>query len=97
MNQRQLVTLASRAMSLYMILWSLDSLSYIPIDAFALSHYKELGFQSYSLKYNLALVVRHLLWSAFLFAGATWTYRCNPFIQSFLSPDDSTTAQQSPD
>jgi len=96
-NQRQLVTLASRAMSLYMILWSLDSLSYIPIDAFALSHYKELGFQSYSLKYNLALVVRHLLWSAFLFAGATWTYRCNPFIQSFLSPDDSTTAQQSPD
>lgn len=92
MNPRRLVTLASRVISLYLILWALDSLSYIPIDAFVLSHYKELGFQAYSFKYNLVLVVRHLLWSAFLFTGAIWTYRCGPFIQSFLLPDDSTTS-----
>jgi hypothetical protein len=96
-NQKQLVTVASRVMSLYMILWALDSISYIPIDAFSLSHYKELGFQSYSFKYDLVLIVRHLIWSTTLFAGAVWTYRCGPFIQSFLSSDDSTTAQQSPD
>ena len=92
MNQSQLVTVATRVLSLYLILWALDSLSYIPIDAFVLSHYKELGFQSYPFKYNLVLVVRHLMWSGFLFAGAIWAYRSGPFIRSFLLPDDSTSS-----
>ena len=91
MDQKQLVTLASRVMSLYLILWALDSHSYIPIDAFVLSHYKELGFQTFSFKYNLALVVRHLLWSAFLFTGAIWTIDAAQSSSRFL-PDEGTSS-----
>ena len=87
MTKRELVLVASRAMALYLIFWALNDLSYVPIDAFTLSHYESLpgGRESYSHAYNLILLIRHIIYAALLFIASVWLYRCGPTISRFLS------------
>jgi hypothetical protein len=84
-TRKELVVIASRVIALYFIFWSLDNLSYVPLDAFALSHYSALP-QEYLFKYHLAALSHHLVASAFFFVGAIWVYRCGPSVENFLSP-----------
>ena len=91
MNKRELVLIASRAVSLYLIFWALDNFSYVPVDAFSLSHYSSLpasAGQNYLYKYHLVLLSHHLVLSVVFFVGAVWLYRCGPSVESFLSATD---------
>jgi hypothetical protein len=87
-TKKDLVVIASRAIALYLIFWALDNLSYVPVDAFALSHYSALP-QEYVYKYHLVLLSHHLLASVLFFVGVIWVYRCGPSVESFLSPSES--------
>jgi len=86
-TKRDLILVASRAMALYLIFWALDHLSYVPVDAFALSHYGSLqaGRQNYLYMENLILLIRHIIYAGFLFVASVWIYRCGPTISRFLS------------
>ena len=91
MTKRDLILVASRAMALYLIFWALDHLSYVPVDAFALSHYGSLqtGRQNYLYMENLILLIRHIIYAVFLFVASVWIYRCGPTISRFLcSPEE---------
>ena len=87
MTKRELVLVASRAVALYLIFWALSDLSYVPIDAFVLSHYESLpgGGESYHHTYNLILLIRHIVYAAFLFVASVWIYKGGPTISRFLS------------
>jgi len=89
-TKRDLILVASRAMALYLIFWALDHLSYVPVDAFAVSHYRALqtgsqNFQSYMYMEHLILLIRHIIYAVFLFVASVWIYRCGPTISRFLS------------
>jgi hypothetical protein len=90
-NQKQIVTIASRVLSFYLIVWALDALTLVPGDAFSLSHYKALanGGQAYLYHYYAIQLCRHIAVSTVMFLGAIWTYKCGPFMESFLSPEDN--------
>jgi len=87
LTKRDLVLVASRAMALYLIFWALDHLSYVPVDAFSLSHYRSLqgGGQSYLYVYTLIVLIRHISYAGLLFVASVWVYRCGPTISRFLS------------
>jgi hypothetical protein len=89
-TKRDLILVASRAMALYLIFWALDHLSYVPVDAFALSHYGSLqtgrqNYQNYLYMQSLILLIRHVIYAVFLFVASVWIYRCGPTISRFLS------------
>ncbi len=89
MTKKELVFPASRVMALYLIVWSLVTLPYVPIDAFSLSHERALSAATgheYSYNHYLLLLSYRLALSATQFIAAIWIYRCGPFIQRFLSP-----------
>ncbi len=88
MTKKDLVVVASRAIALYFIFWALDNLSYVPTDAFTLSHYSALP-QEYLYKYHLIVLLHHLAASVLFFVGAIWVYRCGPSVERFLSPSES--------
>ena len=91
MTKKELVLVASRVVALYFIFWAFDNLSYLPVDAFSLSHYRPLAGlkgEDYLFKYHLLLVLHRLVVSAFFFIGATWVYKCGPAFQHFLSPSE---------
>jgi len=77
-------------MALYLIFGALAELSYVPVDAFALSHYQSLqsGGQSYSHTYYLILLIRHVSYMALLLAASVWLYRCGATVSGFLSPPE---------
>jgi hypothetical protein len=86
-TKRDLILVASRAMALYLIFWALDHLSYVPVDAFAVSHYGSLqtGRQNYLYMESLILLIRHIIYAVFLFVASVWIYRSGPTISRFLS------------
>ena len=90
MSKRALVQLASRALALNMLLWSIYSLMYIPVYSFSLSHYARLtpktAGQEYLYRYYFLLVVSHLFMSVAVFLAAIWIYKCAPTLEAFLSP-----------
>ena len=51
MTKRALVQLASRALALNLLLWSIYSFMYIPVYSFSLSHYARLTPTSASQEY----------------------------------------------
>lgn len=87
MTKRDLILVASRAMALYLIFWALDHLSYVPVDAFAVSHYSSLqtGLQNYLYMQSLIALIRHIIYAVFLLVASVWIYRCGPTISRFLS------------
>jgi hypothetical protein len=90
-TQKQVVTIASRVLSFYFIVWALDALTFVPGDAFSLSHYKAEanGTQAYLYHLYAIQLCRHIVVSTATFLAAVWAYRCGPFIEAFLSPTDN--------
>jgi hypothetical protein len=90
MTKRVLVQLASRALALNLLLWSIYSFMYIPVYSFSLSHYARLtatsASQEYLYRYYFILVVSHVFMTTAIFLAAIWIYKCGPTIESFLSP-----------
>jgi hypothetical protein len=91
-TKKEMVVLASRATSLYLIFWALSALSYIPGEAFSLSHYAAQApsaGRDYLYKYELMLICHNGVMSIGFFIAAIWIYRCGPTIEAFLSPSDN--------
>ena len=81
-------------MALYLILWALDNLTYVPIYAFSVSHYGSLaapGVQNYLYMHYLLLLLRHLGLTIALLLASVWLYRCGPTISRFLSLSEEQT------
>jgi hypothetical protein len=91
-TKKEMVVLASRATSLYLIFWALNALSYIPAEAFSLSYYAAQASSArrdYLYKYELLLIGHSAIMSIGLFMAAIWIYKCGPTIEAFLSPSEN--------
>lgn len=92
MPKKELVLLASRAISLYLIFWSLGNLGNVPSLVFATSDYAGLpasAGQDYLYKLQLIQLLSHIVMSTALFLAAVWTYRCGPKLEAYLSPSEN--------
>ena len=85
MSKKQVVLVASRAIALYLILWSLGNLGSVPALVFSVTHEPA---QSFVYRYHLVLLSSQVVLSIGLFLAAVWTYRCGPKIEAFLSPSE---------
>ena len=91
MSKKQLVQIASRAIALYLVFWSLGNLANLPAVLFSLLHAKAgvSAGQDYLHKYYVVLLWSHIGTSVALFLAAVWVYRCGPQIEAFLSPSEN--------
>ena len=92
MSKKALVLIASRAIALYLVFWSLGNLATVPPLIFAISHYTgqpASPAQDYLYTYHLIQLSTQIVISAALFLAAVWTYRCGPKIEAFLSPSEN--------
>ncbi len=91
-DKKEIVLIASRAISLYLVFWSLGNLANVPYLAFATSHYAGLpasAGQDYLYKVELIQLLAHIVLSIGLFLAAVWTYGCGPKLQAYLSPSEN--------
>jgi hypothetical protein len=87
-SKKELVLIASRAIALYLVFWSLGNLGNIPALLFAISHHARQPVsagQDFLYNYYLVQLSSHAVVSIGLFLAAVWTYRCGPKIEAFLS------------
>ena len=92
MSRKELVQIASRAIALYLVFWSLGNLGSIPALVFNFWHYAaqpKTSAQDYLYQYYLLQLSSHIVVSIGLFVAAVWTYRCGPTIERFLSPSEN--------
>jgi hypothetical protein len=88
-SKKEVVQIASRAIALYLVFWSLGQLTNVPALAFAISHYGGQGVSaanSYSRNYYVIQLYSHIVMSIGLLLAAVWVYRCGPQIEAFLAP-----------
>jgi hypothetical protein len=92
MTKKELIQLASRALSLNLVIWSVASIVYVPSPLFAMLHYRNMASrtasQDYFYTYDFITLFTRLLLAAGLFMAAVWFYRCGPTIENFLSPSE---------
>ena len=89
MSKEELVRLASRAIALYLIFWSLGNLGNVPALIYATSHFAQQppsAGQSYLYDYYLVQLSSQVVVSIGLFLASVWVYRCGPKVAAFLSP-----------
>jgi hypothetical protein len=93
MSPKQAVTIVSRALAVYFLVWFLTDLTYIPSNLYSLFHHAG-SVSAMSAPYWRNL---DLLWLAFrllrmivLFFAVQWFYRAGPSIQGYFlaSPDE---------
>jgi len=90
MTKKELVQLASRALALNLVIWSVASFVYVPAPLFAMLHYRNIPSrmpaQDYVYTHDFITLFTRLILAAGLFIAAVWFYRCGPTIEAFLSP-----------
>ena len=92
MSTKQAVTIVSRALAIYFLVWFLTDLTYIPSSLYSLFHHA--GAVSamatpYWRNSDLLSLSSRLLRMILLFFAVQWFYRAGPSIQKyFLSPSD---------
>jgi hypothetical protein len=92
MPRKQLVQLASRALSLYLIFWAVGNLVNLPPLVYAISYYAiqpTTANRDFLYKFHVTQFLSHVVLSLGLLFAAVWTYRCGPKIETFLSPPES--------
>jgi len=92
MTKKEFVLLASRALSLILVIWSVGSLVYVPGPLFSMLHYRSISMrtasQNFYYTYDFITVLMRLVLAGGLFLAAIWFYRCGPDIEKFLLPSD---------
>lgn len=92
MTKKEFVQLASRALSLNLVVWSVASLVYVPGPAFSMLHYRSISVrtasQDFYYTYDFITVLTRLVLAGGLFLAAIWFYRCGPDIEKFLLPSE---------
>jgi len=92
MSAKQVVTIASRALAAYCLVWFLSDFTYLPMNFYSLFHHLEntsVMAPSYWRNYYLLELSCRLLRMIGLFFAVQWFYRAGPAIEKyFLSPSD---------
>jgi hypothetical protein len=91
-SKKDIVLIASRAIALYLVFWSVGNLANVPALMFAVRHYAAQSAsagQDHLHKFYLFQLSSHIVLSVGLFLAAAWTYRCGPQIEAFLSPSEN--------
>jgi hypothetical protein len=92
MTNKATIQIASRAIALNLLLWSITVFAYVPGYSFSLSHYARVAAKSesqlYLYRYYCVMLASHLFICVLLFCLAIWLYRCAPVVEAFLSPSE---------
>jgi hypothetical protein len=92
MSAKQVVTITSRALAVYCLLWFLSDLTYLPINLYSFFHYLEsvsAMASPYLRNYYLLELSSRLFRMIGLFFAVQWFYRAGPSIERyFLSPPE---------
>ena len=87
MSAKQAVTIVSRALAIYFLVWFLTDLTYLPSNLYSLFHHSGtvsvLG-TSYWLNSDLISLSFRLLRMVVLFFAVQWFYRAGPSIQGYF-------------
>lgn len=92
MSAKQTVTIVSRALAIYFLVWFLTDVTYLPSSLYSLFHHA--GAVStvttpYWRNLDLLSLSFRLLRMVLVFFAVQWFYRAGPSIQKyFLSPSD---------
>jgi hypothetical protein len=92
MTKKGFVQIASRALALNLVIWSVVELVYIPGHVFSIAHYVNIQGRSPSQEYflwsDIIVLLSRVVLCAALFLASVWVYRCGPSIEAFLSPSE---------
>jgi len=87
MSKREAILIVSRAVALYLFVWALDDLTYLPGRFLLIRHWAGEAWHSYdmiNLEFTIFRAVA-LLGAALLF------YECGPRVEAFLLPEERST------
>jgi hypothetical protein len=96
LTREQATLIASRLFAAYLLFWVIADLTYLPREVLSVVHYMRttssvLGTNtsmpagSYTLRYDMLVLIENLLHIALWILGAGWFYRCGPRIHRFFS------------
>jgi len=92
MSRKQFIQIASRAVSLNLLMTSFAWLAMVPVRMYAVLHYRNISArtpsQDYAYTDDFILLISYIGISAGLFLAGVWIYRCGPKIEAFLSPSE---------
>ena|SRR5690348_12883572 len=87
-SQKEGIVLVSRLVSIYLFVWMLSDLTYVPERLFSFVHYahERSVLASHNCFYSLDSFSLgfHLLRIVLLLSASVWFYRCGPTIQALF-------------
>jgi hypothetical protein len=90
MTKKDGILLVSRAMTLYLVLWVLSDLTYVPERLFSFFHYAKLPNASanehYLRGYYFIILVSLVARIVALSILARWIHKCGPSVESLFLP-----------
>lgn len=99
MSTKEAVTIASRALAVYLLFWLLSDVTYLPSNLFSLWHHRNvLGATEWTTYLRDSEVISlsfRLLRMVALFFAVQWFYRSGPGVQGYFlaSSDEETTKE----
>ena len=99
MSAKETVTIACRALAVYLLFWFLEDVTLLPSNLFSLWHHQNmLGASEWTVylrNYELISVFFRLLRMVGLFFTIQWFYRAGPALQGyFLDPTNDEPAAE---
>jgi len=92
MSRKEAVLLITRTISVYLLIWALTDLTYIPQNLFALAHHASLTAivsENYLRNYDLIYLAFRFIRIVALFAAANWFHSCGTKGEHFFFPFDT--------
>ena len=92
MSRKEAVLLITRTISVYLLIWALTDLTYIPQNFFALADHASLTAivsENYLRNYDLIYLAFRFIRIVALFAAANWFHSCGTKGEHFFFPFDT--------
>jgi len=88
MSTKQAITIASRALAVYCLVWFLADFTYVPSDLLSFWHYRDaygaITGTTYLRNYHLLTLASRLLRMVLLFFAVQLLYRSGPAMQRYF-------------
>ena len=92
MSREEAVLLITPTISVYLVIWALTDLTYIPQNLFAFAHHASLTAivsENYLRNYDLIYLAFRFIRIVALFAAANWFHSCGTKGEHFFFPFDT--------
>ena len=90
MSRKEAVLLITPTISVYLVIWALTDLTYIPQNLFAFAHHASLTVsENYLRNYDLIYLAFLFIRMMALFAAANWFYNYGTRVEHFFFPPDT--------